>query len=106
MVLNRAKLHKLLHELEIEEHSLPMMGYDSNSATFDFMTIVQCTIQKNPKTFGQLLQSLKSSVFLSFHESNIIALVPDRYDIEQSLKGAERQRRQQSIDSEIYIRNL
>ena len=87
MVLNRAKRHKLLHELEIEVHSLPMIGYDSNSvAILDFLTIVQYTIQKNTETFGQLLQSLKSSVIPSFQENNTIALVPDRYDIEQSIK--------------------
>lgn len=39
--------------------------------------------------FGQLLKILKSSVILSFLESIIFGLVPDKYDIKPSWKGSE-----------------
>ena len=55
------------------------------------MAIVQCTVQKNMEIFGQLLQSLKSSIILPFQQSSIIVLLSDRYDIEPSIKNARGQ---------------
>ena len=66
------------------------VGFFPDSATiFDFMAIIQPTIQKKVGMFDQLLDNLKSSVSSAFQENNIIVLVPDRYDVKLAVKSAE-----------------
>ena len=85
-------------------YSMKTVGFHHYSATIlDFMAIIQSTIQKKVGTFGQLLDNLKSSVSWAFQESNIIVLIPDRYDVEQSVKSAERSRQQQCVGQEVLI---
>ena len=86
---------KLLHELEVTGYSVEAVGFHHDSATIlDFVAIIQSTIQKKVGTCGQPLDNLKSSVSSAFQKGNIIVLAPDRFDVKQSMKSAERSRHQ------------
>ena len=76
--------------------------YDSTTI-LDFMATVQSTMQKKVGKFGQLLDNLKSSVSSDFQEGNIIVLVPDRYNLKQSMKSTERTKQQQCVGQEVLI---
>ena len=69
------------------------------------MAVVQSNLHPKTTTFGQLLESYKMSVIVSLRESKIVVLVPDRYDVELSIKSAERSRRQKATSNEVLIRN-
>ena len=97
---------KLLQELKVKEHSLPSLEFSECSATIvDFMAVVQSNLHPKTNTFGQLLESYKMSVIASLRESQTVVLVPDRYDVELSIKSAERSRRLKATSNEVLIRN-
>ena len=80
------------------------VGFHYDSTTIlDFMAIIQSTIQKKVGKFGQLLDNLKSSVSSDFQEGNIIVLVPDRYNLKQSMKSTERSKQQQCVGQEVVL---
>ena len=83
------------------------VGFHEDSATIlNFMAIIQSTIPKNVGTFGQLLDNLNSSVYSAFQDSNIILLVPDKYDVKHSIKSAERSRRHQCVGQKVFISSV
>ena len=80
------------------------VGFHYDSTTIlDFTAIIQSTIQKKVGKFGELLDNLKSSVSSNFQEGNIIVLVPDRYELKQPMKSAERLRQQPCLGQEVLI---
>ena len=79
----------LLHELEIENQGLPMIP-DSSRKTVtvpDIMALVQSITKGKKTTFGQLADSLCDMVLSPFAYSACVHVVPDRYDISDSIKA-------------------
>ena len=69
---------------------------NSVSITY-FMALVQSLRNTRFQTFVEIAKSLALTIFfLNFEESNIIAVIPDRYDIKDSIKFDERSRREKS----------
>ena len=53
------------------------------------MALVQSLRHARFETFGEIAKSLALTIFLSFQESNIIALIPDWYAIKDSIKFSQ-----------------
>ena len=47
----------------------------------DFMALVQSLRNTRFAIFGDIAKSLPLTIFLKFQESNIIAVIPDQYNI-------------------------
>ena len=74
---------KLLKEAEITEYSqLPLLVYQYTSATgIDFMATIQPTdFRKFEKVFN-VADGITYKITLNFQESNLLVIVPDRYDV-------------------------
>ena len=86
----------LLHELEIDNASTETLPNDSKEDTgviIDLMALVQSSSANNVLTFEDLSVTFVSHIIDSFKLANIVALVPDRYDLKHSIKSFERSRR-------------
>ena len=80
---------------------LPQM---QDSATFiDFMSVIQLSVSYKPTTFQDLSVCLETPISSAFRESSKVVLVPDRYNIELSIKADVRSRRRNSSSLEIKI---
>ena len=89
---------KLLAELEFEGSSVPTLPIlpksDEKAVTIiDFMAIVQKVVIAKPKFIHEVQTHIESHIRTAFKESDIVAMVPDRYDIQMSIKEGERSRR-------------
>ena len=69
------------------------------------MAIVQSVKIEGLENFLDLAKRFTSTVFSGLKESNHVAMVPDRYDIPDSIKSSERIRRQKGYTHEIEILN-
>ena len=95
---------KLLHEIEMKESSENCLPQRQDSVTIiDFMAVVQTSISSKPVTFQDLLKYFENCISTAFKESTKVVLVPDRYDIQLSIKANERLRRAGSVGPEIKI---
>jgi hypothetical protein len=56
-------------------------------------------------TFGDVSDSLAKTILSKFSVANEVHVVPDRYDVEDSIKAGERSRRTQRQPIEIIIGN-
>ena len=85
----------LLYELEVHVSSTDILPTSSDECGFiiDLMALVHSTSGKNSATFADLLISFSSSIKEAFKLSNVVAVVPDRYDLVHSIKSHERSRR-------------
>ena len=68
------------------------------------MALVQSLIKGKKTTFGHLSDALITIVLSAFNYGNLIHVVPDRYDIEDSIKSGERARRTVSKTLEAKIK--
>ena len=91
---NKSQLMKELESLSTSKETLHTEIKDKSATVVDFMALVQSLNKSGLQTFEQLVTRLQFSVLSSFKESNVTVLVPDRYDVEDSIKSDERARRQ------------
>ena len=63
---------------------------DKSASIIDFMAVIHSTSKSGLETFADLDKRFESSIYSSLQESNIVVLVPDRYDVEFSIKSDER----------------
>ena len=62
----------------------------------NFLVLVLSLRNTRFETFDEIAKSLALTIFLNFQEINIIAVIPDRYNIKDSNKFDERSRREKS----------
>lgn len=87
-------LHELENETKAEEHILNDEEARSNTATvIDFMAMIQCVKKTDLETFDDLFERIEEEVLSVLSKNKVIAVVPDRYDIKDSIKTEERMRR-------------
>ena len=79
----------LLAELEIDTNSVKALPDYSNSSAYiiDFMAILQTAKKGKLAMFSDLSEALNEQVLSAFKFGNIVSVVPDRYDIELSIKS-------------------
>jgi len=67
------------------------------------MAVVQCTDVKKYKTFGDLAADYYRNLVRCFTFANTVADIFDCYDIKNSIKSAERERRSKvSVSSKVF----
>ena len=103
--MRKTNKSQLLQELQIEEEPITQLdrGKETSASIIDFMALVQSMNKHDIVTFGELADRFKSSIFSNFRESDYIAVVPDRYNVELSIKGDERSRRQTTLTNQTSI---
>ena len=104
--MRKTNKSQLLKELEMQPstiNTLKSHPKETSASVIDFMAVVQSISKSGLATFEDLANRFESSIFSGFQESNFVVLVPDRYDIELSIKSDERSRRQKSMTNEIEI---
>ncbi|CAC5420517.1 unnamed protein product [Mytilus coruscus] len=74
---------------------LSLPDFDPSLTTYirDGMAIVQCMDAKKHKTFGDLALAYYNYLASCFKKAHTVADVFDRYDVKQSIKSGERERR-------------
>ena len=79
----------------------------SSAVIIDFMVLVRmvCTDTSKCKTIGELSENLLSIIFGMYTVASHIDVVCDRYDVSDSIKAAERARRETVDMQEIAIHN-
>ena len=82
---------KLLKEVEITEYSkLPLLIYQHASATgIDFMATIQPVGFTIFERFSNVADGITYKIISSFQGSNLLIIIPDRYDIELSSKSSK-----------------
>ena len=80
---------KLLADLEIDTNCVKALPDYSNSSAYiiNFMVILQTAKKGKLATFSDLLEALSEQVLSALKFGNIVSVVPDRYDIELSIKA-------------------
>ena len=103
--MRKTSKRKLLKEAEITEYSkLPLLGYQYASGTvIDFMATIQPTNFSKFERFSNMADGIIYKIISSFQESDLLVIVPDRYDVELSIKSAERLHRTANSAQEIEI---
>jgi hypothetical protein len=87
---------KLAHQLEAEARNTPLLGhFDKSSSVFirDGMALLQSLNAQRFKTFGDLASDFTQSQLCCLSSIGCLIDVFDRYDLELSIKSAERDRR-------------
>ena len=67
------------------------------------MATIQPTDFSKLERFSNVADGITYKIILSFLESALLVIVPDRYDVELSIKSAERLRRTENSVQEIEI---
>ena len=93
---NKSQLLKELENMTTSTETLVNENKEKSATIIDFMALVQSLNKSGLQTFDQLTARLESSILSNRKESNILVLVPDRYDLQDSIKSDERARRQTS----------
>ena len=103
--MRKTSKRKLLKEAEITEYSkLPLLGYQYASGTvIDFMATIQPTNFSKFERFSNMADGIIYKIISSFQESDLLVIVPDRYDVELSIKSAERLHSTANSAQEIEI---
>ena len=103
--MRKTSKSKLLKEVEITEYSkLSLLGYQYASGTLtDFMAIIQSTDFSKFERFFNIADRITCKIISSFQESELLVIAPVRYDVELSIKSAERLRRTAISAQEIEI---
>ena len=96
----------LIYELEIERETVKeLQQFQCQTATIlDLMALVQSLTKGKKTTFSHLFDDLITVVLNAFSYWNLIHVVPDRYDIEDSLHSGERARRAVLKTLEVKIK--
>jgi GTPase SAR1 family protein len=73
---------------------LPLPEFDPSLTTYirDSMALVQCMDEKKHRTFGDLATDYCRELTSCFAKAHTVAVF-DRYDVKNSIKSAERERR-------------
>ena len=100
---DKSQLLEELQETSMNCQYLPEITPLNSLSINDFMAFAQSLRNDRFETFGEIEKSLALTIFLSFQESNIIAVIPDRYDIKDSIKFDKRSRREKSDSFVIDI---
>ena len=93
--MRKTNNRQLLKELEETPMSYQYLSETSplNSVSIiDFTTLAQSLINSRFETFGEIAKSLALIIFLNFQF--LIAVIPDRYDVKDSIKFYERSQRE------------
>ena len=103
--MRKTSTSKLLKDVEITEASkLPLLGYQYASAiVIDFMTTMQPTDFSKFERSSNVAYGITYKIISSFQESDLLVIVTDRYDVQLSMKSAERLLRTASSVIEIKI---
>ena len=103
--MRKTSKSKLLKEVQIAEYlKLHLLGYHYTSATvIDFMATIQPTEFSKFERFSSVAERIAYKIILSFQERDLLVIVPDRYEIELSIKSAERLHRTANSVQEIEI---
>ena len=101
----RKTASKLLKDVEIIEASkLPLLEYQYASAiVIDFMTTMQPTDFSKFERSSNVAYGITYKIISSFQESVLLVIVTDRYNVQLSMKSAERLLRTASLVLEIKI---
>ena len=104
--LRKPKKAVLLHEIEIKREAvIELQQFQGQTATIlDLMAKVQSLTEGKKTTFGHLSDALITVVLSAFNYGNLIHVVADRYEIEDSIKSGERARRAVSKTLEVKIK--
>ena len=100
---NKSQLLKEIKETSVNYQYLSEITPMNSVSLIDFMALVQTLRSTRFETFGEIAKSLALSILSNFQESNIVAVIPDRYDIKDSIKFDERSRREKSDSVVIDI---
>ena len=103
--MRKTSTSKLLKDVEIIEASkLPLLEYQYASAiVIDFMTTMQPTDFSKFERSSNVAYGITYKIISSFQESDLLVIVTDRYDVQLSMKSAERLLRTASSVVEIKI---
>jgi len=104
--MRKTSKSNLLKELELEAEPCKSIPEENTSScsVIDFMAVTQSVTNfPSMKTFGDLVSCIEKIILSSFKESSIVVIVPDRYDIDHSIKSHERIRRKQTTSQEVKI---
>ena len=95
----------LLNEIEIKRYSLPslMRNPGLGATVTDLMAILQSIDYSKFGRFSSWWNFYK--LFSSFHECEVLVVVPDRHNFKFSVKAAERKRRTKDSTHIWYKRN-
>ena len=95
----------LLAELEIDDSSVKVLNHECNTGyIIDLMAVVQSSGTMQAKcTFQELSELLGNTIVSAFKISDVVAVVPDRYDHPYSIKSFERTRRNTCQHTERII---
>jgi len=78
-------------ELEKYVYSSTEISYSDTSSVFiDLMTTIHMHSTSKSVTFDDLATNIESSVLSNFKEGGVLVVVPDRYDILNSIKGEKK----------------
>ena len=96
----------LLHEIEIERETvIERQQFQGQTVTIlDLMASVQSLTKEKKTTFGHLSDVLIMVVLSAFNYGNLVHVVADRYDTEDSIKSGKRARRAVSKTLEVKIK--
>ena len=110
--LNKTQKQTLLVELEKNANSsfptLPITSTDSDTAwMIDGMAIIQMMKHSALKTFNDLSRFLFNQIIRIFESADVkrVDVLFDRYDVPNSIKSLERERRNQATAFEVRITN-
>ena len=96
----------LIYELEIERETVTeLQQFQGQTATIlDLMALVQSLTKEKKTTFSHLFDDFITVVLNAFSYWNLIHVVPDRHDIEDSLNSGEWARRAVLKKLEVKIK--
>ena len=98
----------LLKELEMDslsESTLPAYSLHQTAYIVGLLAIIQMLSKGKMKTFGELSDTIAGTIIAKFQFASQVHIVPDRYDVEDSIKSGERSRRSQWTAIEIKIQS-
>lgn len=104
--LRKTNKSSLLKELDIDKNAqsmLPGGNSDQTAYIIDLLAIIQMIFKGNMKTSGELSEAIAAPVMAKFRFASQVHVVPDRYDVEDSIKAGERSRRSQWRQIEVKI---
>jgi hypothetical protein len=90
----------LVHQLEQNVsiiQTLPIFDISRTTLIRDDMPLLQSTNAKRFRTFGEMALDFVKNQISCFQFTSVVVDIFDRYDIQNSIKKAERDRRSKSV---------
>ena len=104
--LRKQNKSTLLIELEINnlaQRTLPIRSRDQTAYIVDLLAVIQMLSKGKTKAFGELSDTIATIISGKFHSPSHVHVVPDRYDVEDSIRSGERSRSSQWRGTEIQV---